>query len=345
MKILKNKNTVIKILVSIAVVIVIGFFAFTIQVREGNGAIILRFGATRKIITESGLYVRLPWPFESVVSFDQRQQYLESDYLETTTKDNRNIILQSYAVWSISDPQLFVNSVGSQEKAATYIKDQIFSATNSVMGAYELSALVSLDEEKINTEEIQNRIFEKVKGNCESNYGITITDVNILRISLPDANLESVFDQMAADRQKDIDTILANAERDANKIIADADVEAARIIAEGEIKAAEITAQTEKEVADIYAQAQAANVELYKFLQELDTLIASVNENSVLVVTADSYPFNLLLEYSKMSTKGTSDEVIISDLKYIMTQLNETDRNELTSAIHTLLSEAKELGL
>jgi regulator of protease activity HflC (stomatin/prohibitin superfamily) len=150
---------------------------------------------------------------------------------------------------------------------------------------------------------------------------------------------------MTADRQKDIDTILANAERDANKIVADADAEAAKIIAEGEIKAAEIKAKTEKEVADIYAQAQAANVELYKFLQELDTLVASVNSDSVLVVTADSYPFNLLLEYSKMSNTGTSDEVIISDLNYIMTQLNDKDREAMTTAIHALLDEAEVLGL
>jgi len=345
MKLLKNKNNIIKILISVAVVVVIGFFAFTVQVREGNGAIILRFGAERKVITDSGLYLRLPWPFESVVSFDLRQQYLESDYLETTTKDNRNIILQSYAVWSVSDPLLYVNSVGSQAKAETYIKDQIFSATNSVMGAYELSALVSLDTEKINTEEIQEKIFKQVQTNCESNYGIIIADVNILRISLPDTNLESVFDQMTADRQKDIDTILANAERDANKIVADADAQAAQIIADGEIKAAEIKAKTEKEVAEIYAQAQAANVELYKFLQELDTLVASVNEGSVLVVTADSYPFNLLLEYSKMENTGTSDEVIIKDLNYIMTQLSDKDRQELTNAISTLLTEAEVLGL
>lgn len=345
MKIMKdseNKSlTYIKIAVAAIVVVVLAFFAFTTQVREGNGAIILRFGAPRKVITEAGLYLKLPWPFESVVKFDGRQQYLESDYLETTTKDKRNIILQSYAVWSVEDPLLYYNSVGSQSKADSYIKDQIFSATNSTMGAYELSALVSLDQEKLNTEEIQEKIFEQVKKNCAANYGIQVTDVNILRISLPDTNLQSVFDQMTADRQKEIDTILANSERDANKIISDADAKAAEIVAQGQISAAEIKAKTEKEVAEIYAKAQKANVELYKFLMELDTLAASVNEDSILVVKADTYPFNLLLEYSKMSTKGTSDEVIIQDLNYIMTQLNEEDRNALVSCIHTLLEEAE----
>lgn len=339
----KNEKSLlyVKIIVSVVAVIVLAFFAFTTQVREGNGAIILRFGAPRKVITEAGLYLKLPWPFESVVAYDGREQYLESDFLETTTKDNRNIILQSYAVWSIEDPLLFYNSVGTQAKIDDYIKDQIFSATNSVMGAYELSALVSLDEEKINTEEIQEKIYQQVKSNCEKNYGITITDVNILRISLPDKNLESVFEQMTAARQKEIDAIIANAERDANKIIVEADSQAAQIVAEGKIEAANINAKTEKEVAEIYASAQAANIELYKFLQELDTLVASVNKDSILVVTADSYPFNLLLEYSNSSAVGTSNEVVIQDLNYILTKLNDTDRNAMVTAIHTLLKKAE----
>jgi membrane protease subunit HflC len=342
MKDKKEKNLLyVKIIVAVVAVIVLGFFAFTIQVREGNGAIILRFGAPRKVITEAGLYLKLPWPFESVVSYDGRQQYLESDFLETTTKDNRNIILQSYAVWSVEDPLTYYNSVGNTKKAVSYIKDQIFSATNSTMGAYELYALVSLDKEKINTEEIQEKIFEQVKKNCEKNYGIKITDVNILRISLPDTNLESVFQQMTAARQKEIDAIIAKAERDSTNIISQADTDAAQIVADGEIKAAEIKAKTEKEVAEIYAKAQKANVELYKFLQELDTLVASVNEGSMLVVTADSYPFNLLLEYSTSSAVGTSNEVVIQDLNYIMNQLNDTDRNAMVNAIHTLLKKAE----
>ena len=53
---------------------------------------------------------------------------------------------------------------------------------------------------------------------CEAynwtNYGISIIDVSILRLSLPDINLQSVFDQMRQDRQTDIDTILAKAEKE-----------------------------------------------------------------------------------------------------------------------------------
>ena len=103
----------------------------------------------------------------------------------------------------------------------------------------------------------------------------------------------------------------------------------------------EIKAETEKEVANIYATAQKANVSLYKFLVELDTLVASVNEDSILVVKADTYPFNLLLRYSKYTTKGTSDEVIIQDLTYMMLHMSQEDRKEFASTIYTLLGEAE----
>ncbi|MBQ9080335.1 MAG: protease modulator HflC [Clostridia bacterium] len=331
--------TVFKYVIAVALVVLMAYFGFTTEVREGSCAVILRFGAVREEISDAGLYFRLPWPFETVVTYDNRLQYLESNYLETTTKDKRNVIIQSYVVWKINDPVKYHNSVGSQGKVDTYIKGQVFSATNSVMGAYELSALVSLEKEQIKTAQIQDEIFARVRDNCAKNYGIEVDDVSILRLSLPDTNLQSVFDQMRADRQKDIDTILANAQRDANKITSDADAQASQIIADGVTAAAAIKQQTETDVAKIYAEAQAANLELYQFLKQLDTVVASVNEGNVLVVKANEYPFSILSEYGSYLT-DESDETIVKDLSHILSQLPEADRKALTDAIYELIAAA-----
>ena len=333
---------VLKIFLALVLILVVVYFGFTCTVREGSAAVVLRFGAPRAEITEPGLYFKLPWPFESVYTYDSRTQYLESNSLETTTKDNRNIILQSYALWSVNEPLKFHNTIGSASKAESYIKDQIFSATNSVMGGYALTGLVSLDAEQIKTEEIQQKIFDMVKTTCEKNYGVKISDVSILRISLPDANLESVFEQMRAERQKDIDTIIAEAKRDADKITSDADREYAEIIAEAEKEAAAISKKTEEEVAKMYAEAQSANMELYTFLKELDTIIASVSTDTVLVVTADTYPFNVLLNYSNSLTENDKDAVI-TDLQYILTQLQKDDPkayDAFVAEVHSLLTAA-----
>ena len=335
----KNKSVALRIgkyVTAVVVVAVLFWFGFTVEVREGSCAVILRLGAVRSEITDAGLYLKLPWPFETVVRYDSRLQYLESNKLETTTRDKRNVILQSYVVWKINDPVTYHNTVGNTGSADTYIRDQVFSATNSTLGAYDLANLVSLDTETIKIDEIQDEIFARVKKNCGDNYGIEVTDVNILRLSLPETNLKSVFDQMRADRQKDIATILANANAEANKIMTDADAEAAQIRAEGVTSAAEIKAKTETEVAKIYAEAQSANIELYKFPKDLDTMIASVNDKSVLIIKADEYPFNVLTKYARtMNIEGNT--VAIQDLNYIMTQLPENDREALTDAMIGLL--------
>lgn len=59
---------VLKIVIAALVLLVVFYFGFTCEVRESNAAIILRFGAPRAEITEAGLYLKLPWPFETVVT-------------------------------------------------------------------------------------------------------------------------------------------------------------------------------------------------------------------------------------------------------------------------------------
>ena len=332
-------SRILKIFIALVLVVAVAYFGFTFELREGNCAVVLRFGAPRAELTEAGLYFKLPWPFENVVQYENRMQYLESNAQETVTKDKRNIILSSYVVWQVSDPLLFHNTVGAYGSTEAYIDQQVRSATQSTMGSYDLTELVSLDTETIKTEEIQQKIFQKVKENCEANYGISIVDVSILRLSLPDINLQSVFDQMRQDRQTDIDTILANADKEAQKIQQDAEVKAEEIIAQGTNEAAEIRKETEKAVSEIYKNAQEANLELFTFLKSLDALAASVNSGTTLVISTDQYPFNVLEDYADMLT-DEGDKTIIEDLSYILTQLPENDRQALIDELYKLLDEA-----
>jgi len=333
--------TVIKFTTAALVLLVLFWFGFVCQVREGSCAVILRFGAVRQEITEAGVYLKLPWPFETVVTYDARFQYLESNQLETTTKDKRNVILQSYVVWQIEDPVLYHNSVGVQGTTATYIKDQVFSATNATLGGYELQDLVSLEKEAVKIDMIQEQIYTRVRENCRANYGINVTEVSILRLTLPSTNLQSVFDQMTADRNKDIDSILAQAQLEASLITGEAAQEAAKIIADGNTEAARIKAETETEVAKIYAEAQSANLELYQFLMNLDTMVNSITNKTILVVKANEYPFNILTQYSQhMTVEGNA--TVINDLSYILSKLPEKDRKALVNAISELIAEAAE---
>ena len=202
---------------------------------------------------------------------------------------------------------------------------------------HDIAAAIVDQPEEIRIEQIQQDIYQRVKEVCAKNYGIKVTNVSILRLSLPDTNLRAVFEQMKADRQKEIDTILANADLEASRITLAAAEESARIIAQGTTDAAEINAKTEAEVAKIYAEAQAANIELYKFLMSLDTYLNSVDETTILVVKANEYPFNILTEYSEKITVEGND-MVVNDLTYILSKLPENDRQALLNAISELIA-------
>ena len=329
---------VLKIVIALTLVLVIFYFGFTCTVREGSAAIITRFGKPRETITEAGLHLKLPWPFENVITYDNREQYYETRQLETLTMDQKNIAFQSYVVWKIDDPLKYHVATmkdGVSINVNEAIQTSVYNAINTVMGKYNLTDLVSSQNKNLKTKEIQKKIFERVRTSCRDTYSIDIIDVSILRLSYPDANLPNILTNISAERQGVIDTILAKANAQASQITSSADSEAAQIIANGQIEASKIRAEAEKEVAAIYAKAQEANIELFKFLKELDTIVNSVNANSVLVVDSNAYPFNILLEYGQSVDENTS---IITELEYVLASLSEKDRTALTDAIHTILA-------
>ncbi len=338
----KNKRSslgvqIAKYATALVVVLVLFWFGFTTVVKEGQTAVILRFGAVRSEVTEPGLYFKLPWPFESTVTYDSRLQYLESNRIEAITSDSTNIIIQCYVAWEIADPVLYHNSVGMKDGGAvSNIKDQVFNATNLTIGGYKLNSLVSLQKEEIKIEQIQSEIFTRMRETCRNSYGIEIKDVSILRLMFPDANLEQVFADMRAARQTQIDQILSEAYKKAQEINDAANLESEQIKAEGTNEAAAIRQETKQLVAEIHAAAYENGKDLYKLLQELDTLVSSVNGNTVLIIDIDSPPFSALREYAtQLEYEG--DEVLIEDLERILDQMPEEDRAAVTEGILELL--------
>ena len=291
-----KKMSIVKWLFALIVAAIIGFFGFVFKVNEGECAVVTRFGAVRAELTQAGMYLRLPWPFEDVRIQDARKRYLDSGYLETLTHDKKNVIMQTYAIWSIQDPLKYYTSVGDSALAETYLSDLITNAKNGIMGSYDLSTLVSMEEDNIKIGEIEETMLAEIQPHAAQQYGIQIHELRIKRVGLPATNVQSVFGQMQADRQKYIDQLLAEGERDAQIIRSESVAEAAAIVAQGRESAAAINAETEREVASIYAGAHSQDPQLYELLRMLAALENSVDENTVMIITTDTPPFDVLEE-------------------------------------------------
>ena len=288
-------NKIFKYLFLLVFIIIVLAAGFTFSVREGNSVIVSRFGRIINIYNEAGLYFKLPWPVDNIIVFDARSQYLDSGYIEVLTNDRINIILQNYLVWKISDAERFYTSVGDFNLAHRHLNNIVTNAKNTVLGSFAFSSLVSTNIDELRLDEITYGIEENVSRTAFNNFGIEVQALRIKRIALPDANIQSVFNQMIAERQRYITQYHAEGERDAAIIISEAESRSAEIIAAGRMEAAEITAETERLVAEIYGEAYDRNSELFIFLRNLIALENSVNPDTVLIMRAGESPFNLLI--------------------------------------------------
>lgn len=284
----------IRFFVGILTVLIILIYGFSFVLYEGDVAVITRFGAPRTVVSDAGFHTKLPWPFEQVHFIDGKKQYLDSAYLESLTKDKKNVILQTYIIWSVDDPLFFIQSTGSRENAEIYLNTLSTSAKNSILGNYNLSALVSTDREEVKLDEIQVAINDEVRETALERYGVEVHQVGLKKLGLPNANLGQVFAQMRAERQQYVAQLEAEGQRDAGIIRNEADVKVAEIKAEGTKEAAVITGETEAEVAQIYAEAYGENPEFYNFLRRLESMEKILGENSTLIFRMSDPPFDAL---------------------------------------------------
>ena len=276
-------------------------FLFSVQVRAGENQLVLRMGSVRSVLNEPGLHFMLPYPIERTVYIDVRRQLFQTRHTEMLTQDKRNIILLSDAIWSVSDPVLFYQSVGVDADGSSQVAQErldalITNAKISIIGGHPLSHLVSTNRDDLQIEKIERELLERCEETAKSKYGITLHAVGLSRLSLPEQNIKSVFAQMRAERKQYAARYKAEGDKQAAEIRAQTDLEVAEIQSQSQKEVAEIEGQAKAEAAKIYAEAHAKDPDLYRFVRSLETLDESIGARNTMILRTDSAPFKLLVE-------------------------------------------------
>lgn len=270
------------------------FSACGFIVRENESAIVLRFGQPREIITEAGWRARLPWPMETVERLDSRLQYAEIRISETLTRDKRNVIMPMYYAWRVNDPLAFFQSVSTAENANEKLNAIITSARNSILGQHRFDELVTLREAASALAEIEEQILEIAQQDARDALGIDLQSIGILQLNLPEANTDSVFRRMRAERKQEASRYRAEGRSQAEQIRAETDKQSSILIAEAKRYAEETRGRAEAEAARIYADAHGQDADFYLFLRRLQSLRSVVDKNTTLILDTAAPPFDLL---------------------------------------------------
>lgn len=293
-----------KKLITIAIAAVLGvvllLLLFTFQVRQSEVVVVSTFLKPTDTITNAGLYVKWPWPVQSVNRFDKRVQTFEDKFSEFTLADKSILLASVYIGWRISDAQAFYPKFpgGSIDSAQRQLEGLLRDAKIQVMGKYSLADFVNADPSQIKFGEIEKLIEGTVKAElAKNNYGITIDFLGFKRIGLPEGTTQSVFERMKAERTTYIDKARQDGESQASIIKSDADLQAAKLLANAQAAATRIEGEGQAEAAKTLAVFQ-QNPDLAVFLLELEALKNSVNQKTTLIIDEDKPPFDLFKKLS-----------------------------------------------
>lgn len=238
-----------------SVVALLVVYSAFFQVSEGSKAVVTRFGDPVRSIHQAGLCWKWPWPIEQAHQIDVRRRLYNTPYTATLTRDQKNVILLSYAVWRVEDPLLYLQSLGTREATELKLDGMVAASKNFHLGKYDLSALVSTTPDTIKTEQIEEAILKDIQEPAIAKFGIAIEQIGIKRIAYPEENIAAVLDHMRAERRSEAGRLRAEGEKEAQRIRDEALVRSEEIRREGREEAGKIVGRAEREAAEIYAAA------------------------------------------------------------------------------------------
>ncbi|MGA9288486.1 MAG: protease modulator HflC [Anaerobacillus sp.] len=290
-----NPSKIVKsvLLIVVLLIIIAGIFSTVFVVKEGEYKVIRQFGDVVKIETNPGLKFKIPF-VQSVTTLPKYQMLYDVNPEEITTKDKKRMTVDNYAVWSVSDPKDMISNARTIENAEAKMGEFIFSVIRSELGQLEYEEIIN--EEKSNRGSFNDNVRERVNELLERDaYGIQVTDVRMKRTDLPDANEQSVFQRMISERESKAQEYLSQGDADSDRIKAETDKEVDTILAKADADAEEIRAEGESEAAKIYNKAFSKDPDFYELYRTLESYKTTLNDETVIMLPADS-PYARLLQ-------------------------------------------------
>ncbi len=250
-------------------------------------AIVTQFGNPVRDITDPGLYLKWPDPVQSVIRINNRLRLYTLPQAEFLTQDKKNVVVESYATWRVTDPLAFLKSVRDAPGAEARLADILTSELGVALGTYDLSSLVTVKESEMQLPTMMGQVAANVDGRT-AQYGFTVSDVRLKLITYPEANQASVFQRMRAERERIARQLRSEGTEEAAKINAKADTEAATLRAEAGQQAEAIRGKADADAIRIYAEAYGKDEEFYRFLRTLQSYDKFIDEGTTLILPADS---------------------------------------------------------
>lgn len=276
---MKKRTLLILILVLALFVVLNSMFT----VRENEYACTVRFSKIISTTAQPGLHFKVPF-IDSVKYFSKATQLYDIPPSEVLTSDKQNMTVDCYILWSISDPKLFYQTLGSSSVAEQRLDALTYNELKTVMGTLAQSDIINMEDGAK-----RNTIYESIATDVDAlaaTYGIRVEDVKIKQFDLPESNLNAVYGRMISERNQMAEKYTADGNYEASIIRNDVDKQVNILVSDAEANAAKLEAEGEQEYMRLLAEAYDTEDKkaFYEFTLALDALKQSLKGDEKTVV-------------------------------------------------------------
>ncbi|UAJ65042.1 protease modulator HflC [Candidatus Schneideria nysicola] len=293
------RNTIILIFT----LLFLGLYSMFFVVKEGQKGIVLRFGKVIRddekntIIYNPGLHIKYPM-IDTVKNLDARIQTMENQADRFVTLEKKDLIIDSYIKWRISDFSRYYLATGGGDisQAEILLKRKFSDRLRSELGKLDVKSIVTDFRNKLmadireslnyGTSENYTREHFNTENNLNSMavLGIQVIDVRIKQINLPTEVSDAIYQRMRAEREAVARYHRSQGQEEAEKLRALADYEVTRILAEAEHQSLIIKGDADAETAKLYANAFSDYPEFYSFIRRLRAYENSFNKREDIMI-------------------------------------------------------------
>ena len=269
----------------ILVVLIIAVSSATYVVHQNEYGVVYQFGAVVDVKESPGLYFKIPF-VQTTSALPKTKLLYDLPISDVITADKHSMVLDSFALWRISDARLFIESLsGSISNAESRINAIVYNALKTVISSQNQEAIISGRDGAV-----VRLVMENI-GNSFERYGIEMLAVETKTLDLPDDNKSAVYTRMISERNNIAASYTAEGEAEAKRIRNEADKQVEITISKAKSEAETVKAAGDAEymriLANVYDTEDEA--EFYGYMIALDALGNSMTgEEKTLILSPDS---------------------------------------------------------
>lgn len=306
------RSSTLNVILAAVLIAIFVLFNSLFVIVEGNVGIVTRFGKVLRTtdselnISQPGLHFKIPF-IDKVRVLDAKIQTLSSRADRFVTAEKKDLIIDSYVKWKISDPATYylTTAGGNKMQAEELLRRRITNSLRSQIGRLTIHEIVSgqgtnpennaFDSNQepsvigaSKRDEVMQNALKDI-GTSANELGIMIVDVRIKQINLPPEVSNSIYQRMRAERDAVAKLHRSQGRQEAESIRAKADREVVVKVAQAEREARMLKGEGDAEATAIYAKAYSQNPELFDFLRSMDAYKNSMQKgNDVMVINPNS---------------------------------------------------------